>query len=54
MTEEFDEQEARRRTEAAIRASFTLPPKTHKEMAGQSGRPSRKDSQVLKDRKKQP
>jgi hypothetical protein len=48
--EEYSAQEAQRRTEAAIRASFTLAPKAHKEMAGQSGRPSRKRaSKPVKD-----
>jgi hypothetical protein len=50
--EEFDEHEATRRTEAAIRASFVLAPKTHKEIAGKSGRPSRKGSVARKDRGK--
>ena len=50
----FSDEEARRRTETSIRASFTLSPKTHKEMAGHSGRPSRKGSKALKVGEKQP
>jgi len=42
------DEEAQRRTDEAIRASFTLAPKTHKEMAGHSNRPSRKASKHLK------
>ena len=53
--DQLPEDEVKRRTEAAIRASFELPPKTHKEMVGESGRPPRKvPSKALKDRKDQP
>ena len=45
----MSEEEVKGRTEAAIRASFALAPKTHKEMAGKSGRPSRKGSKAVKN-----
>jgi hypothetical protein len=48
-SEKFSDEEARQRTEAAIRASFKLAPKTQKEMAGHSGRPPRKGSVARKD-----
>ena len=50
--DEFSEAEAKERADAAIRASFSLAPKTQKEMAGKSGRPSRKASKPVEDRGK--